>query len=80
MLKQIKYYSYIMNRLDTDARTRVISCLIEGCSIRSTVRLSCVAKDMVLSLSGTVGEACLEYQDAVLRNLPCRRIECHEIS
>jgi hypothetical protein len=26
-----------------------------------------------------VGKACLEYQDAVLRNLPCKRIECDEI-
>ena len=26
-----------------------------------------------------VGEACLEYQDTVLRNLPCKRVECDEI-
>lgn len=38
-----------------------------------------VAKDTVLKLLGMVGQACLEYQDAVLRNLPCKRIECDEI-
>ena len=26
-----------------------------------------------------MGEACLDYQDNVLRNLPCMRIECDEI-
>jgi IS1 family transposase len=46
---------------------------------RSTVRLTGVAKDTVLKLLGMVGEACLEYQDAVFRNLPCKRIECDEI-
>ena len=26
-----------------------------------------------------VGAACVEYQDAALRNLPCKRIQCDEI-
>jgi hypothetical protein len=68
-----------MNILTTEKRIAVISSLIEGCSIRSTVRLTRVAKDTVLKLFGMVGKACLEYQDAVLRNLPCKRIECDEI-
>lgn len=68
-----------MNILTTDKRVSVISALVEGCSIRSTVRLTGVAKDTVLKLLGMVGEACLEYQDHVLRNLPCKRLECDEI-
>jgi IS1 family transposase len=68
-----------MNILSTEKRVSVISALVEGCSIRSTVRMTGVAKDTVLKLLGRVGEACLEYQDAVLRNLPCKRIECDEI-
>ena len=68
-----------MNILTTEKRVAVISALVEGCSIRSTVRLTKVAKDTILKLLGMVGEACLEYQDNVLRNLPCKRIECDEI-
>jgi len=68
-----------MNILSTEKRVSVISALVEGCSIRSTVRMTGVAKDTVLKLLGMVGEACLEYQDSVLRNLPCNRIECDEI-
>jgi IS1 family transposase len=68
-----------MNILTTEKRVAVISSLIEGCSVRSTVRLTGVAKDTVLKLLAMVGKACLEYQDAVLRNLPCKRIECDEI-
>jgi hypothetical protein len=68
-----------MNILTTEKRVAVISSLIEGCSINSTVRLTGVAKDTVLKLLGMIGEVCLEYQDTVLRNLPCKRIECDEI-
>jgi len=68
-----------MNILTTDKRVAVISALIEGCSIRSTVRMTGVAKDTVLKLLVSVGQACLEYQDAVLRNLPCKRLEMDEI-
>ncbi len=68
-----------MNILSTEKRVSVVSALVEGCSIRSTVRMTGVAKDTVLKLLGMVGEACLEYQDAVLRNLPCNRLECDEI-
>ena len=32
-----------------------------------------------MKLLGRVGEACLEYQDNVLRDLPCKRMECDEI-
>ena len=68
-----------MNILTTEKRVAVVSALVEGCSIRSTVRLTGVAKDTVLKLLKQVGQACLEYQDAVLRNLPCTRLELDEI-
>lgn len=68
-----------MNILTTEKRVAVISALVEGCSIRSVCRLTRCGKDTVLKLLGMVGEACLEYQDAVLRNLPCKRLELDEI-
>jgi IS1 family transposase len=68
-----------MNKLDTKRRVQVIAALVEGCSIRSTVRMTGVAKDTVIKLLVDVGTVCAEYQDKTLRNLSCRRIECDEI-
>lgn len=68
-----------MNRLDAVSRSRVISCLIEGCSIRATVRVTGVSKKAVTRLLVDVGAVCSEYQDEVLRNLSCRRLELDEL-
>lgn len=68
-----------MNQLNTQRRAQVIAALVEGCSIRSTVRMTGVAKDTIIKLLVDVGTACAEYQDVTLRNLSCRRIECDEI-
>ncbi len=50
----------------------VISALVEGNSIRATVRMTGVAKDTVIKLLAKIGQACAEYQDKTLRNLPCK--------
>jgi IS1 family transposase len=68
-----------MNRLDTATRTSVISCLLEGCSIRSTVRMTGVSKKAVMRLLCEAGTACAEYQDRVLRNLPSKRLQLDEL-
>jgi IS1 family transposase len=68
-----------MNRLDTESRTAVVRCLIEGCSIRSTVHMTGIAKNTVTKLLAELGDACAKYMDAALRNLPCKRIRADEI-
>ena len=68
-----------MNKLTTEKRVEVIKCLVEGNSIRSTVRITGVAKNTVVKLLIDVGKVCLEYQDKVFRNLPCERLQCDEI-
>jgi IS1 family transposase len=68
-----------MNRLSTERRGQVISCLVEGVSIRGTVRVTGVAKNTIVKLLADLGEACSEYQDATLRNLDTQVIECDEI-
>jgi IS1 family transposase len=68
-----------MNTLSNQRRAAVISSLVEGNSIRATVRMTGVAKDTVLKLLVSVGRACEEYQMRTLRNLPCKRIQCDEI-
>lgn len=68
-----------MNRLDSETRTKVISCLVEGCSIRATVRITGVAKKTVMRLLVEVGQVCADYQDRVFRNLPCGRLQLDEL-
>jgi len=68
-----------MNRLDTQARAQIIRCLAEGNSIRSTCRMTGVAKNTVVKLLLEVAEVCREYQDRVFRNLTCKRLQLDEI-
>ena len=58
---------------------QVVSCLIEGCSIRATVRMTGVAKKTVMRILIEIGEVCSEYQDEVFRNLRCKRLQLDEI-
>ena len=68
-----------MNRLDARTRAQVLNCLIEGCSIRSTVRMTGVAKKTVSRLLVEAGAVAAEYQDRVMRNLTCRRLQVDEL-
>jgi hypothetical protein len=68
-----------MNKLSGEKRTQVITALVEGCSINSTSRMTGVAKNTILKLLAEVGIACADFQDCVLRNLTCQKIQCDEI-
>jgi IS1 family transposase len=68
-----------MNRLDPKRQAQVIAALVEGNSIRSTVRMTGVAKNTVVKLLVEIGAACSAYQDKVFHNLRSRRIQCDEI-
>lgn len=72
-------YNGSMNRLSTEKQAKVIAALVEGNSIRATVRLTGAAKNTVSKLLVELGIACSDYQDAVMRNLPCKRLQCDEI-
>ncbi len=52
-----------MNTLKADKRAAVVRCLVEGNSIRSTVRITGVAKNTIVKLLVDLGNACAEYQD-----------------
>jgi IS1 family transposase len=68
-----------MNKLNTEDRVRVIAALVEGNSIRSTVRMTGIAKNTIVKLLAEIGQICSEYQDKTLRNLACKRVQCDEI-
>jgi len=69
----------MVNRLSTEQRARIIGCLVEGNTIRATVRLTGAAKNTVTKLLLDMGEACSVYQDRTLRNLRCQRVQADEI-
>ena len=68
-----------MNQLSIPERTRIIACLIEGCSLRSTVRMTGFAKKTVSRVLVETGQAWAEYHDKVMRNLPCKVMQVDEI-
>jgi len=68
-----------MNRLSTAKKVAVVSALVEGCSVRSTSRLTGVAKGTILRLLADVGAACARYQHDAIRNVPSKRVQIDEI-
>lgn len=68
-----------MNKLSTGKRCAVVRALVDGCSIRATARMTGIAKNTVVKLLVDLGAACSEFQDQMLRNLPCKRLQLDEI-
>ncbi len=68
-----------MNKLTNEDRTKVVACLVEGNSLRATVRMTGVHRTTIQRLLVELGAACSAYQDKVFRNLKLRRIQCDEI-
>ena len=68
-----------MNKLNTQERARIISCLAEGCSLRATVRLTGFSRKGVSATLVNAGKACLEYHNKIMRNLPCKTIQVDEV-
>ena len=70
---------FSMNRLKTAQRVQILSAFVEGCSLRSTSRMADVSINTVTKLLVDLGFTCAKYQDEVMQNLPCKRIQCDEI-
>lgn len=68
-----------MNKLDPETRTKVLSSLLEGCSIRSTVRMTGVSKKCVMRLLCEAGAVAAKFQDHIFRNLTCRRLQVDQL-
>ena len=69
----------LMNKLGTGQRTQVIKALVEGCSLRSTVRMTSVSMPTILKLLADAGEVCRDFQDKTFHGLSCKRIQVDEI-
>ncbi len=68
-----------MNKLSTKDRARILACLVEGSSIRATVRMTGFAKNTIVKLLADVGAACADAHDKLVRNLDCKRVQADEI-
>jgi IS1 family transposase len=68
-----------MNKLSREKQVQVIAALVEGNSVNSTVRMTGVHKTTILKLLAELGSRCADYQDRMMRNLKCKRIQCDEI-
>jgi IS1 family transposase len=69
----------LMNKLTSAKRAAVVAALVEGNSMRATCRMTGVSLPTVTKLLRDLGDVCARYQDRMLRNLACERIECDEI-
>jgi IS1 family transposase len=68
-----------MNRLSTAQRAQVVRTLVEGNGLRATARITGVARMTVEKLLRELGPACVKMQSELMRDLPCKRIQCDEI-
>ena len=75
----LKHIFHFVNRLSNAEQVRVVAALVEGNSIRSTARMTGVARNTITSLLADLAEACVAYHDAHVRGLKVRRLQCDEI-
>ena len=68
-----------MNRLSNADRVRIVSCLVEGMSIRATCRITGFAKGTVLKLLADLGTVCGDFHDNAVRNVTAPRLQIDEL-
>jgi IS1 family transposase len=67
-----------MNKLPNEKRAQVLQMMAEGLALRAITRLTGISRTTLLKLLADAGQAFSEYQDRVLMNLPCRRVQVDE--
>jgi IS1 family transposase len=67
-----------MNKLPSQKRAQVLQMMAEGISLRAITRLTGISRTTLQKLLEDAGQAFSEYQDRVLMNLPCKRVQVDE--
>jgi IS1 family transposase len=75
----IERYYVFMNKLTKEEQVRVVACLVEGNSLRATVRMTGIHRTTIQKLLVELGAACSEYQDKAFQNLNCKVLQVDEI-
>lgn len=68
-----------MNKLTKEEQAKVVACLVEGNSLRATVRMTGIHRTTIQKLLVELGEACSDYQDKAFKNLNCKVLQVDEI-
>lgn len=68
-----------MNTLKLEKKVAVLSALVEGCSIRSTSRMTGVHKKTIMKLLQEMGERCAQTLSQKVRGVACEAVECDEV-
>lgn len=68
-----------MSHLSPAQQAQVISCLVEGNSVRSTERLTGIHRDTILRHLVAIGEGCNRLHDALMTELRCCMLEVDEV-
>jgi len=65
--------------LSEEKALSVLHHLVEGCSIRTTERITGVEKKTILSLLSVVGEKCERLLDEKIQNISVKEVQCDEV-
>lgn len=68
-----------MNVTPIEKQIQILNTLIEGCSIRSTERMTGVHRDTITRLLVRVGHKCQKVLDSLVRGFHCERMQVDEI-
>jgi IS1 family transposase len=69
----------VSNNLPRDKQIAVVNALVEGCSIRSTERMTGVNRETIGTLLLRLGDGCADLLDETMRDLDCDRLEIDEL-
>jgi hypothetical protein len=67
------------NNLPRDKQIAVVNALVEGCSIRSTERMTGVNRETIGTLLVRVGNGCADLLNEKMVELDCDRLEIDEL-
>jgi IS1 family transposase len=68
-----------MNLTTKDDQIKIVAAIVEGSSIRSTWRMTGIARNTITKLLVDLGTACMKFHDQHVRNVRVRRLQCDEI-
>jgi transposase-like protein len=66
-------------RIPIDKAVFALNCIVEGCSIRTTERLTGLHRDTIMDLLVLAGERCLKLMDSTIQAIPVKRVQADEI-
>ena len=67
------------NRIAPDKQARILHMLVEGASMRSITRIERCGINTVKRLVEDAGQACMDYHDQHVQDVPAKVIQCDEI-